>query len=160
VIKLPGRGVIFTSLILALILQILPVPSAVEAFRPDWVLACVVYWNIALPHRANIGTAFACGVMLDALLGSTIGSHAMAMTVVAYIAVANYSKLRNFSVWQQALVVGSLVMASKLSVYWAEFMVKDVKINSTYFYQVFTTILIWPWIFLILRKVRRQFRLK
>lgn len=159
-IKFPPQGVIWLSALLAVILQILPLPVMVEAFRPDWVLACLVYWCIALPYRANIGTAFFFGLALDVLFGSTVGVNALAMTIVAYIAAANYSRLRNFSVWQQALVVGGLVIIRRLTVFWAESTVQDVSMYSGFFYPVFTTTLIWPWVFLILRKIRRQLKMK
>ena len=44
----------------------MPLPSLLDAYRPDWVALVVLYWVIALPHRINIGTAWVAGLLLDA----------------------------------------------------------------------------------------------
>ncbi|WP_221075968.1 rod shape-determining protein MreD [Agarivorans aestuarii] len=157
--KINGRGAIIGSLFIALILAIIPLPLIADAFRPDWVLVCVFYWTIALPHRTNVGIAFVVGFILDLLLGSTLGVRALAMSIVAYIAATNFTRLRNFSVWQQALVVGGLTGLAKVVVFWAEYLVQDIQLPSGYFYPVITTTVAWPWIFLLLRKLRRQWKI-
>ena len=46
------------SIIVALVLQIMPMPSIVEQYRPDWVFLVLGYWALALPERVNVGVAF------------------------------------------------------------------------------------------------------
>ncbi|MGY5452048.1 rod shape-determining protein MreD [Agarivorans sp. MS3-6] len=157
--KINGRGAIIGSLFLALILAIIPLPLEADSFRPDWVLLCLFYWAIALPHRSNVGMAFCAGFILDVLLGSTLGIRALSMSIVVYLAASNFTRLRNFSVWQQALVVGILVTLAKLVIFWAEYVVQDVQLPVGYFYSVITSAIAWPWIFLLLRKLRRQWKM-
>ncbi|GGA96193.1 rod shape-determining protein MreD [Agarivorans gilvus] len=157
--KINGRGAIIGSLFIALILAIIPLPPLADLLRPDWVLVCVFYWTIALPHRSNVGVAFAVGLILDILLGSTLGVRALALSIVSYIAASNFTRLRNFSVWQQALVVGALTGLAKVVVFWAEYLVQDIQLPAGYFYPLVTTTLTWPWIFLLLRKLRRQWKI-
>ncbi|WP_440876235.1 rod shape-determining protein MreD [Thalassotalea sp. PLHSN55] len=154
-----GVILIFT-LLLALIANIMPLPLSVDVYRPDWVLLVLLYWCIALPTRVNVLTAWVCGLLLDVLLGSILGVHAAAMALSVYIAVANYQKIRNFSLWQQSLIVGVIAALYHLVVFWLQRILLDVVFLPNYLYPVLTCIILWPWIFLILRKVRRQFRIQ
>ncbi|MBP8080274.1 MAG: rod shape-determining protein MreD, partial [Aeromonas sp.] len=101
-----GRIWIWISILLALCLSILPLPFQFEPFRPDWLAMVLIYWALALPHRANVGTAWVAGLLLDVLLGSTLGVRAMAMAITTYLAAFQFQKIRNFSLWQQALIIG------------------------------------------------------
>lgn len=153
-----GIIVVF-SLLLAVIATIIPMPLDIDTFRPDWVLVFLIYWTIALPNRVNVITAWLMGFILDVLLGSTLGIHAAAMAVSVYIATANYQKIRNFSVWQQALLVGVLSALYHLLVFWLQRFLSDVIFQPSYLYPVVTSIILWPWAFLLLRKARRHFRI-
>jgi rod shape-determining protein MreD len=152
--------IILFSMLLALIASIIPMPLQVDAYRPDWVLVVLVYWGIALPNRVNVVSAWMMGFLLDVLLGSTLGVHAAAMALSVYIATVNYQKIRNFSVWQQALIVGVIAALYHLLVFWMQRFLTDAVFLPSYLYPVATTILLWPWAFLLLRKIRRHFKIK
>ncbi|OUR59927.1 rod shape-determining protein MreD [Colwellia sp. 39_35_sub15_T18] len=154
-----GIIVIFTLLI-ALMASIMPLPLSVDAFRPDWVLIVLIYWTMALPGRVNIITAWIMGFLLDVLLGSVLGVHAAAMAIAIYIVAESFQKIRNFSVWQQALITGVLAALYHLVVFWLQRFLIDVVFLTSYLYPVITTIVLWPWMFLLLRKVRRNFSIK
>ena len=157
--SLLGRLVIICSLLLALILSILPLPEMIAPFRPDWLLLTLVDWTIALPHRANVGTAFIAGLLLDVLLGSVLGGHALALVIPVYLAATQFQRIRNYSVWQQAFVIGALAMLNKLLIFWAAYMNRDIQLDYHYFWSIVSSMVFWPWVFLLLRKCRRQFSL-
>ncbi len=148
---------ILVTLLLALMLTIMPMPITVDAFRPDWVLLVAVYWSLALPSKVNVFTAWILGLIIDVLLGSVLGVHGAAMAVVIYISASNYQKIRNFSLWQQALIVGVLAALYNLLTFWFEHFLTEVPFLISYLYPVITAIIVWPWVFLLLRKVRRHF---
>ena len=152
--------IILLTLLIAIMATIAPMPINVDAFRPDWVLVVLVYWCLALPNKVNIITAWVMGFILDVLLGSVLGVHACAMAVSIYIVVVNFQKIRNFSVWQQALIIGVLSAQYNLIVFWLQRFLSDVVFLSSYLYPVITSIVLWPWIFLLLRRVRRSFKIK
>mgnify|MGYP000430150801 CR=1 FL=1 len=154
-----GIIVIF-SLLLALLANIMPMPLDIDAYRPDWVLMVLLYWCIALPTRVNVISAWFMGLLLDILLGSILGIHAAAMAASVFIAAVNFQKIRNFSLWQQALIVGILSSLYHLVVFWLQRVLLDVVFLPSYLAPVLTTTVLWPWVFLLLRKIRRQFKVK
>lgn len=146
------------SILVALMLQIMPMPIVADPFRPDWVLLVLGYWTLALPQRVNVGVAFLTGLVLDTLLGTTLGIHSLSLSLVIFILAANYQRLRNYSVWQQALMISLLTALYHLVIFWLQHLITDIYFLFDYLWPVLTTMLFWPWSFLILRKVRRQLK--
>jgi rod shape-determining protein MreD len=152
--------IITLTLVLGIMLTIMPMPLALEAFRPDWALIILIYWSLALPLRVNVGKAWLVGFILDVLLGTIVGVNAGIYALTIYISAVNYQKIRNFSVWQQALVVGILVALNHLLLFWLQHFLKAATFNSSYLYPALTATFIWPWAFMLLRRVRRHFQVK
>jgi len=150
------HSVIVSSLIIALVLQIVPLPIQVDLYRPDWVLVVLSYWCMALPHRVNVGIAFVTGIAVDILVGTTLGFHSLGLSICLYILAANYQRLRNYSVWQQAIVIGLLSSLYHLLTFWVQHLLTDIYFQVDYLWPVLTSMVIWPWVFWLLRKTRRQ----
>jgi len=152
--------IILLTLLVAVMASIMPLPLSVDAFRPDWVLIVLIYWCMALPGRVNIITAWVMGFLMDVLLGSVLGVHAAAMAISVFIVAENFQKIRNFSIWQQALITGVLAALYHLVVFWLQRFLIDASFLTSYLYPVITAIVLWPWVFYLLRKVRRHFSIK
>ncbi len=159
-IKPQGGYLITLSILLTLILAIMPLPLIFKPYRPDWTLMVLIYWTLALPHRVNVGVAWISGFLLDVLLGTVLGINAMSCAIVVYVAATNYQMIRNFSVWQQSLIVGMLLALHHLLVYWLSHFLSDTYFVPEYLYPVLPGVVVWPWLFLILRKFRRRFAIK
>ncbi|WP_100643545.1 rod shape-determining protein MreD [Alteromonas facilis] len=151
-------SVIVASLLIALVLQIMPMPIQVDLYRPDWVLLVLAYWTMALPSRVNVGVAFICGIAMDILLGTALGTHSFALSLAIYVLAANYQRLRNYSVWQQAIIVGLLGALYHLLLFWLQHLLTSIYFQFDYLWPVLSSMLIWPWIFWILRRTRRNFK--
>ncbi|MGL5391307.1 MAG: rod shape-determining protein MreD [Shewanella sp.] len=155
-----GRLIVWLTLFIGLLSQIMPLPAVVEAWRPDWLLMILIYWSIALPHRYNILTAWVMGLALDILLGATLGVRSLAMSLVIYIAILHCQRLRNFPQWQQALVVMSLICIYHFVVYWIEFVVSNAQFSLEMFFPALAGLVFWPWVFWILRRIRRHYKVR
>lgn len=155
-----GRLLIWLSFIVALILQAAPWPGDLDYFRPSWVLLVAFYWVLALPHRVNVGTALLLGLLWDLMLGSTLGVRGLMMSVLCYIVALNFQVLRNLSLWQQAMLVALLTLAGKLIEFWAEYLVSVIAFEPERLWAVLLNFLLWPWLFLLLRRMRRKFSIR
>ena len=148
------------SIVVALVLQIMPMPAIADLYRPDWVVLVLSYWALALPNRVNVGAAFFTGLILDILLGTSIGVHSFAMSLTIYVLAANHKRLRNYSVWQQSIIIGIMVSLYNLLIFWMQHLLTDIYFLFDYLWPVASSMVIWPWVFWLLRKVRRQLRLR
>jgi rod shape-determining protein MreD len=150
--------VIYFTYFAGLVLAIVPLPIMLNAFRPDWMILIIFYWVLALPHRVSIGHAFILGIVFDLLLGSTLGMHALLFSFLAYIVITNYQLFRYFTLVQTTLLVGLYSLLSKLALYFMASGLQDIILHKSYFWSVFTSMLVWPWFFLFLRFIRRRFK--
>ena len=105
-----GGWLIILSLVGALLLTLLPMPTAAQMYRPEWVALVIVYWCLAAPERVGVGVAWGMGIVLDVITGALLGQHALALAVVAYIAVTLHRQARLFPLWQQAFMVMLLII--------------------------------------------------
>ncbi len=155
------RGTLIAlTIFFGMVLAIIPMPAAIAPYRPDWTLLILIYWTLALPYRVNVGVAWLCGFLLDVLVGSILGVHALACGIVIYITASNYQKIRNFSWMQQSLVIGLFLALYHLIIFWISHFINDVKFASEFLQPVIVGMVFWPWLFQMLRKFRRHFKIK
>ncbi len=155
-----SRLVIWGSFLLALIAQTIPWPGMLDLLRPSWLLLVACYWVMALPHRVNVGTALVIGLLWDLLLGSTLGIRGMMMSIVIYLVAVNFLVLRNMALWQQAIIIAFLAMGLELLIFLGEFLIQDVTFNPFTLWSGVVSCILWPWLFLLLRRIRRHWNVK
>jgi len=54
--------VVWLSLLAALLLTIVPIPTEIEVYRPQWLALFIIYWTMALPQRVSVGHGFLFGL--------------------------------------------------------------------------------------------------
>ena len=153
-----GYGAILFSLIVAWVLSVIPLPETMQTWRPDWPLLVLIYWSLALPHRVSIGTAWLAGIVQDVLVGTLIGQHALSYAIVVYLTVRLHQRLRLFPRWQQMLSLLLLLTLGQLILLWVNGIIGRPIHSWLYWMPSVLGALLWPVIYLLLRSLRRSFR--
>jgi rod shape-determining protein MreD len=152
--------VVWLSLLAALLLTIVPIPTEIEVYRPQWLALFVIYWTIALPQCVSVGHGFLFGLLLDVLTGTTMGENALSLSLISFIAYQTHSRLRVFPYLQQALSVLALLFIQKIISFLVLGMTLGMTTETNYWISPFIGTLLWPSIFFLLRKTRRRMRVR
>ncbi|MDH5518477.1 MAG: rod shape-determining protein MreD [Gammaproteobacteria bacterium] len=148
---------IITSLLLALMLSMLPLPDWANYARPDLLTLVLIYWVMALPMSIGVTTAFVFGLLLDVSQSTLLGHHALAMIVVIFLVQQLYQRIRVYTLVQQAMFIGILLIIKQLIVLWISGITDNAPDTSLYFLPSLAGAFIWPWLFILLRDYRRRF---
>ncbi len=152
-----GGWVITLSFIAALMLTLIPLPDWAAYLRPEWVTIVLIYWCMALPERVGVGVGWLAGLFLDVIHGAVLGQYAMALALIAYFTLNVHQRMRVYPIGQQALVVLLLVLFQQLLVLWIKGFIGESPESLRYWFPALTTMLLWPWLFVILRDLRRHY---
>ncbi len=148
--------VIYLSLVLGIVLMILPLPDWAQIYRPNWVALVLIYWSMALPKRVGLWFAFFTGLVLDSAQGTLLGQHALALVIVVYFNLNFYQQVRVLALIQQAIYVFSLLLINQVVLAWVEGILGRSTPLLAFFAAPLIGMLIWPWVFVMLRDVRRK----
>ncbi|WP_133510840.1 rod shape-determining protein MreD [Candidatus Thiosymbion oneisti] len=152
-----GSGVILITLGTALVLTILPLPQWADGFRPQWMALTLIYWTLTLPTRVGIFWAWGAGLMLDAATGTALGQHALSLSVPIYLMLELHRRIRLFPPLQQTLSVWVLLLVERLLFLWIHGATGQPTPTLAYWIPPFVGMLLWPWVFILLRNLSRRF---
>jgi rod shape-determining protein MreD len=155
-----GGWVILLSFVAALMLTLIPLPDWAAYLRPEWVTIVLIYWCMALPQRVGVGIGWLAGLFLDVVHGAVLGQYAMALALIAYFTLNLHQRLRVYPMAQQALVVLLLILFQQLLVIWVKGFIGESPESLRYWLPAVTTMLLWPWLFVLLRDLRRNYRVR
>ena len=156
--KAAGTPVILITLLVCAWLEVVPLPDTIEYLRPEWLVLAMIYWTIALPHRIGVVWGALVGLFQDVLIGSPLGQHALAMTLVVYISQSVYKRLRVFPPLQQSAVVFMLVGVAVITSYLIQDFSGRAHLSPlTMLIPAAISALVWRPVFMSLRWARRRF---
>ncbi|MCY7314084.1 MAG: rod shape-determining protein MreD [Rubrivivax sp.] len=99
------------TLLLAFAVNLLPLGRMPA--MPDLLAVALVFWNVHQPRRVGVGVAFLFGLMMDVHQGALLGQHALAYTMLSYVAITIHRRLLWFGVVEQALQIVPVFYAAK-----------------------------------------------
>ena len=152
-----ARLLIAVSLLVALWLSIVQLPSWLQWSRPEFVAMVLIYWLIAAPERVGIGVAWVVGLTLDLLEGCTLGQNAFALSILAYLTLILYQRLRMYTSLQQAGVVFILIGLNQLLCHWVQTLTGTASPNLMFLLPALVSALLWPLVSLVLKMLRRAY---
>jgi rod shape-determining protein MreD len=151
--------VVPVSFLVAIIFTLLPMPDWTIWLRPAWVLMILIYWTMNQPYRVNMGAAWMIGIVMDVLNGTLLGEHALAFTIVSYFVVRMHTQLRMYPVLQQSMWVFIFVLIYQFVIFCVQGFVGELPKTWLYWSSSATSMLLWPWVFTIMRDFRRRLKM-
>ena len=100
-----SRARLLLSALVALILTVLPLPPWADVIRPAFLVLTVLYWSFNAPHAGGLALGFFAGLLLDVFQGPVLGEHALALSMITYVAVREHQRIRSKPAIQQAMFV-------------------------------------------------------
>jgi rod shape-determining protein MreD len=92
------------------------------------------------------------------LKGSVLGINALALTLIAFSTLLLHKRLRMYPVWQQGFVVFFLIVINQLIFYWFQALAGTTAGSLQFLIPAAVSALLWPWVFVLLRSIRRTFK--
>ncbi len=153
-----GYNVIVLSFVVTLMLTALPMPTWAALWRPAWVALVLIYWCMAAPGYTGVVMGWVLGLFLDVLTGTLLGQHALALAVVAFVAHRFHRQVRVLPLWQQGVSVFGLVFLYQALILWITGIQGMPVSAAAYWSSPLVSMLLWPWVFVVLRDVRRRYQ--
>lgn len=152
---LQAVGAIAATVFVALALSVAPIPRWAAPLWPVWVALVVFYWAIALPEFFGVAIAWVVGLLMDALTGTPLGAHALALTLVAFVGARAHLRLQPSALWEQSLAFGFALVLYAFALFWIGGLTDSLIRPLARFMPVLVSTALWPWIFPLLRGFRR-----
>ncbi len=143
-------GRVISTLMLAMCLRIVPLPSALAAFNPDWVLLVLLYWSMTLPERVGIFHAWTFGLLTDVLTGRLLGQYALAYTLIIYLCLKLHHRLRQFPLIQQSLFVFFCLLLSQLLIFFIKTSQTQAQLAATFWLPIVSGSVCWSLVYAVL----------
>ncbi|SFE07144.1 rod shape-determining protein MreD [Nitrosomonas sp. Nm166] len=152
----PSGEYIATSLVIALILNFLPLQENILIFRPDFVAITIIYWSVNYPYKMGMSIAFGMGLMMDVGNTAILGQHALAYCIAVYLTLILGRRLRIFSLTQQAPQMGLILLAMQIVIVLVAIASGAHLPGWQYFSATVTGILLWVPISVLLSTPLKQ----
>jgi rod shape-determining protein MreD len=146
-------GAILLSIFIALILSIVHLPEALQAWRPEWVALAIIHWGMLFPKKNHYLMVWIAGLLLDALLGSTIGQHALGFVIVLFITIRMTERITPNTLIQH-LFLNFIALGTYLLVNLWILGISDEKPHDwSYWFPLFSSLLFWPLVHSLLNRL-------
>ena len=153
-----SRTLVFLTIVAAMLLSLLPLPDMLAPFKPYWVALVIIYWALETHDTIGLGMTFLTGMALDILSGSLLGMHALSLVIMVFLVQRFRPRLRFFPPWQQALSVLALLVNDRVILIWVSALLGEPLPTWQYWLPPIVALAFWPWLFLLLDRVRAGVR--
>lgn len=144
------------TFVVGFVLSALPLPETIIDWRPCWLAMLLIYWCMALPERVGILSAWLLGLLFDVQQSFILGQHALGFIFLAYVVIKNHKRMRVYPLLQQSLVVCLYLLIFQAIMLLVMLLSGTITYTWLYWVPAFTSMLIWPWLFIFMRDFRRR----
>lgn len=142
------------SVAVALLLNMLPLPLAIEGFKPYWLGMVVVYWLMNTNGKLGLGFAFAMGLLGDVCQGNLLGEQALRCVIIAFLVLRFRTRLIVYSPMHLGLVLLPLFLNDRV-VQWVVLRLNGYEVtSSTFWLGALVATVVWPMFDVLLTRLR------
>ena len=146
-----ARWLVMTSYLLALIIDTMVIMQQSSIIAPPFTLMTLLYWTAQLLKNTHFISAFILGLLMDAMLQSTLGVHSMMFIILTFVMLRYRLLFRSHSVIQQAFVVAFYLLFYQILTFLLLSPTLQPGQYSLYWSMPAIGFIIWPIIALTLR---------
>ena len=139
------------TLLMALVINLLALPDALQPMRPDLIGLTLIYWVVYHPRRVGFLPAWLLGLTMDVADGSLFGQHALAYAVLMYLAILFHRRIVMFGMRQQVLHVLAILLTFQLIMLGVRMMAGAEFPGFSYFVSSLLGAALWPLLFNVIR---------
>ncbi|WP_369602580.1 rod shape-determining protein MreD [Hahella sp. SMD15-11] len=141
-----GLFLVCVSLLAAWVLAWVPLPGLWAFGRPDLVALIILYWAYRHPDRIGVLAAWGMGLVTDLMLGTHLGTHAMAYAIMTYFLLNVQHRFRLYGMLQQSLVVFLLTGIAIMVRHWINQLTGVPARDLMFMLGAFGSALFWPFV--------------
>ncbi|MCI5576822.1 MAG: rod shape-determining protein MreD [Succinivibrio sp.] len=142
--------VLIPSLLVALILQIVHLPTFLSDNRPDLLTLIILYFSMTNRIKLSLELAFFVGLTVDLITGSPLGIHVFTIALQVYL-ISSQFNFEKYKIYQQVLIVAIVNLVTNCIGYWLEHLIGQRYYEINFLYPALITALCWPLIYLVLQ---------
>src|SRR5690554_201894 len=157
--RLPTYVLIFLTLLVAILLDVYPLPLEYRIFRPPFVLLVAIYWIYVLPQSCSMLLLLLLGLLFDVTVDTPLVQHPLMLILVSYLCLRSYRRVRHFARWQESLWVLLLVASAQLLAYWAQALGGRQMSGFEFLLPALAGACCWPLMAMLLDRLRRHYRI-
>ena len=139
-----SRTRLLLSAVVALILTVLPLPRWLDVVRPAFLVLTVIYWSVNAPRAGGLAIGVFAGLMLDVFQGPVLGEHALALSLITYIAVREHQRIRSKPAIQQAMIVFAALVVYEVVLFMIDGWTGHPVTSPVRWVHTLSGALIWP----------------
>lgn len=145
--------IIYCSFFIAIILQTILFFPKTWNIHPSWTMILLIYWITISPYQVNIGTGFILGLILDVILGSILGIHALSLSIIVYLIIRKIYFFKYFSTWIQSFFIIFFSLINQMIILLATFLIIKITYSPKILWNCILDGSMWPIMNLLMRKI-------
>ncbi|MEO6075517.1 MAG: rod shape-determining protein MreD [Dokdonella sp.] len=148
------------TVVLAMLMQLLPLPESIAPLKPFWLALVLLYWAIEAPEKVGLGLAFGLGLIGDLLAGHLLGEQSLRLTALLFIVLRFRARLRFFPLWQQAIAVLAMLLNDRVIVTMVRGFSGSPMPSALFWLSPVVGMVLWPFLFILIDDVRARLRVR
>lgn len=152
-----GWWVIFITVVASIFTLMIPLPEALQAWRPLLPLLVVLYWVLYSPDMIGVAGAWTVGLLTDFLYGLLLGPYALMFAICAYLVLRAQSRLKMYPLFQQACWMGLFVLGVQAVVLILQALLMQRSVQWMYLLPAVSSFMAWPFLEGLFNPLRQRF---